>query len=229
MQFSDFLPQVYRIVEDEGQFAWPNSAVALHLQEAVRDVANKLGLADTRVELSLVEGNSNYLLPAGIRRVNNVRILPAIPAGGTQAQAGPPLAQCNSLAEFPVVNVQNDEPARFVMSAVEGSNEDQFQITLNPAPARSATAAIIVNTGIEYPFTSADPAAGGDLTQLIPFPPQYLKVIIYKTASGMLSERVDESDIRRGIQLNNQADEWLEPMLPVKSTQHYAQPPRAFP
>lgn len=228
MLFSDVLTQVYRILEDTGQFAWPNSAVALHLQDAVRDVANQLGSADARITLDLAQGTANYLLPVGVRRVNNIRILPEIPAGGTQAEAGPPLKQ-DTLAKFPVVSVQDAEPRRFAMSAVAGATQEQFEILFHPTPQRSATGGIIVNYGIEYPFTSPDPADQTALDQQIPFPSQYDKVIYYKTAGGMLSERTDQADIEKGEYFNSKAERLLKPMLPVKATEAMVDECRAFP
>lgn len=227
--FGDALPQIYRLLNDPGQFAWSNSAVALHLSNAVRDLSNRLGNADGRTELNLVDGTAEYLLPAGIRRINSVRILPAIQAGGTQQDAGLPLQQVNSLSEFPVVSVQDAEPTHYVMSMVAGVNQDQFQIILYPTPDRDANNAIIVDHGNEYIFTSNDPANGADLAQIVPFPTQYDLILYYKTAAGLLSERIDENDIQRGAVLDGVAEKWLKPMLPVKSTQSYAQRPRAFP
>ena len=227
--FEDMLPKVYKLLQDPAQFAYTNSNVAEALNTAVRDIANKLGSADTRVELDLVQGTAEYLLPVGIRRINSVFILPPIQTGGTQGNTRVPLLQVNSLQNFPIVSVSESEPFLYVLSAVAGTDEDQMQIILFPTPQRTATDAIIINVGIEYIFTSENPASATDLAQIVPFPVQYNRIMQFKAAAAMLAENIDESDIARGIQLENQADEWLKPMLPIKSTQSYASFPRAFP
>lgn len=228
MIFGDVLTQVYRLLEDPGQFAWPNSAVALHLQDAVREVANRVGRAEGRGTLGLVQGQQSYVLPVGIKRVKNVRILPEIQAGGTQAEAGMSLQEV-PLEEMPIVVLQEADPRVFSTSAVAGATEEQLELFMWPAPARSTADAIVYNYDIEYAFASVDPADAGNLAQLIPFPAQYDKIILYLTCAGLLSERTDQDEMRKGELFQFKAEEILRPLIPIRPTSYMRDVYRAFP
>jgi len=221
MIFSQLLTEAYRLLEDPNRIAWPNSAIVRHLNAALRSIGSAVGDSG-RTTLSLVQGQQAYDLPAGVRRIREVRIAP-------ESGSEPLIITQRRLEEMRINVPQEGDPSLYAVQLTSGANEDQFGLFMWPAPARSTADAIIIDYEIEYELDSDDPATVPQEAQVIPFPRAYEMAILYLTIGSALSERDDDSDIQKSEHYWALGQRQLTELQPTGSASKMIDAYRPFP
>ena len=165
MNFGDLLTEVYDLGNDPGQVAWRNSVVARYLNGSLRRAGQITG-DSARLSLALVQGQQEYALPTGVRRVKQVSIMPQ---EGVEPRY--PIVE-TSIQKIPVITQTQKDPERYALQATGGANGQNFSLFMWPAPGRSAPDSIIIDIELAYEFTSTNPATAGELATELPFPPR---------------------------------------------------------
>jgi len=224
MNFGNVVTEVYRVLQDPTQTAWPNSAVALYTTEAVRRVAEMTATSANRTTLSLVQGQQAYELPADISRLVSVEITPSV--GGE-----PQVIEERDYSDIPVDATQEGEPRFYsLLSANQiSATADRLAIFIWPPPNRSQTDSIILNVRDDFRILSDNPATAPQLAVEIPFPHKFDIPIIYMTIGGLLRERDDENDVVKGERYMQWAEDKLMSYIPLQSITSYGDSNRRFP
>ena len=217
MDYSTLITDVLAILEDNLGVAFSDSQEQRAATKAVRRVANKVGRTESRQSLDLVESQQAYLVPTGIRRLKKVQLIPE--NGNEPNSTG--LRQVG-LSDIPITVPNERDPDRYSIRLDAGTDENQFEIFLWPAPARSATDAIVITYDVDVVF---DGTAG----QKIPYPPELQEAIVYYTASYLLFERADESDTQEAQKFKIMGDTEVKENRSVDSMSHYIDNNRAMP
>ena len=225
MNFGQLLTNTYRILQDPGQAVYANSVIALYASQALRTVGNALSITSGRdASLALVDGQQEYVVPDGVRRITHIRILPE---AGTEP--GNYLDEYR-LGQFPFIDPNNADPQYFAILGGGGTDEDQLKLFLYPSPNRSASNSIIIDYELDYEFLSDDPATTDQKTlQLIPFPKIYHLAVLYFTVYYALSEQDDGHDLEKALYYKNLGMDILRDYSAINSISFYKDNFRAFP
>lgn len=226
MIFSEIKSRLYSLLQDQFQTAWTNSTVAAAVTKAVRKVGNKVGRDSSRTTLALVQGQIEYTLPLGVRRLSKIRILPE--NGNEPDHSG--LDQID-YALLPVVNnvSAQADPTHFALSLTGGAGANQYLLTVFPAPARNAVDAIIIDFEVDTVIESDNPSTGPQDAQIIPYPEQFEEAIVYYSASYLLLERSDSKDTEESRKYRKIANQEIRENRPVDALSFYRDQNRAMP
>ena len=189
---------VYEILQDPAGVAWSVDAVKRSATKANRKIANVVGLNQSRLTLSMVQGQQSYeIAGTTVKRISSIRILSE--AGD---QAGYPLTQVQ-LDELPINTSEEGEPTNFVLNIISGTDGDQTGIVLWPTPARSQADAIIVD------YEPNDTLTGND-AEVLPYPSVFDEARIYYTLYYMLMDREDTKDTESALKFEKMAKDEMK-------------------
>jgi hypothetical protein len=159
-----------------------------------------------------------------VRRIQDVKIIPE--NGNEPLACGLPQVP---LAEIPITVPQESDPDRFALSLTGGATADRYSLYFWPAPARSATDAIVVTYDVDTSIISSSPATGPNLAQTIPYPAQFEDAILYYTMSYLLLSRADEGDREEAQKFKMIADQEVRENAPVDALTYRVDNNRAMP
>lgn len=203
------------ILQDPAGVRFLDPQVDRYTNQALRRVERAIGKTQKRLSLNLQQGVQIYALPAtGVLRVISVQI---IPENGAY-QSNLPALQEVDLHAIPPQLPDEKDPDRYAINLAGGADQNQIELQMFPAPARSTSDAIVVT--YDGDFTTATE---------IPFPETYDLVIQRLTAAGCLSEEDDETSIRKAEYLRTLAEEELRDLSYMGSLSDVNNAVRTFP
>lgn len=212
MTLTELRTAVRSVLEDTQGFRYTDPIVDRYARDAYQYVARQLGRTQGRTALNLVSGQQEYDLPAGIRKIVSIKILPE---SGSEPYT--PLQQVE-LDQMPITTESEGDPTRFSLNAAGGADGQNLSIFVWPVPDRSASSSIIVTYDVSF-----------EVTAEVPFTEEYELIIVRLTASGCLSEQEDQTSLQKAQYLDELAKRDLADMVDLSALNANDSLCRAFP
>lgn len=214
MLVSAALTEVQKMLGDESGFDIDLTLYLRHLNKAIARFSQQLDDSG-RTTLSLVASQNQYDLPAGLRTITKVRIVPENSVSQT-CEIYP-----RRLEDIPVFSANEADPTDYYLQISAGADGDTFGLYVWPTPARSATDAIIIDYTPYYEM-----ALG---TDVLPFPSMLNGALIQYSAGSLLMDRVDDKDRAQGQDLQGMGMRDLTTFRSYQPVNYMAQTISRFP